>query len=162
MTHYHVYVDDHYYGKDDNQTSQELRMLSSVTINCQVTKIVMNSCLNCLYCNQCLKCHNIAKFFLVRSGHLITLNKCHKGQKSLESHRSLYVKSKSPPVPGGYLVVPGGYLSVLKISNSQKVSLLYLSLSLSLSFCRSGHVSSSLWSDIWEVWSQLDCFLCHN
>ena len=25
------------------QTSQELRMLSSVTINCQVTKIVMNS-----------------------------------------------------------------------------------------------------------------------
>ena len=26
-----------------HQTSQELRMLSSVTINCQVTKIVMNS-----------------------------------------------------------------------------------------------------------------------
>ena len=80
------------------------------------------------------------------SGHLITLNKCHKGQKSLESHRSLYVKSKSPPVPGGYLVVPGGYLSVLKISNSQKVSLLYLSLSLSLSlsFCWYGHVYSSL------------------
>ena len=26
-----------------SQTSQELRMLSSVTINCQVTKIVMNS-----------------------------------------------------------------------------------------------------------------------
>ena len=26
-----------------NQTTQELRMLSSVTINCQVTKIVMNS-----------------------------------------------------------------------------------------------------------------------
>ena len=26
-----------------NKTSQELRMLSSVTINCQVTKIVMNS-----------------------------------------------------------------------------------------------------------------------
>ena len=25
-----------------NETSQELRMLSSVTINCQVTKIVMN------------------------------------------------------------------------------------------------------------------------
>ena len=25
------------------QTSQELRMLSSVTINCQITKIVMNS-----------------------------------------------------------------------------------------------------------------------
>ena len=25
------------------QTSQELRMLSSVTLNCQVTKIVMNS-----------------------------------------------------------------------------------------------------------------------
>ena len=28
---------------DFDQTSQELRMLSSVTINCQVTKIVMNS-----------------------------------------------------------------------------------------------------------------------
>ena len=26
-----------------NKTSQELRMLSSVTLNCQVTKIVMNS-----------------------------------------------------------------------------------------------------------------------
>ena len=30
-------------GKHD-QTSQELRMLSSVTLNCQVTKILMNSC----------------------------------------------------------------------------------------------------------------------
>ena len=29
--------------KADIQTSQELRMLSSVTINCQITKIVMNS-----------------------------------------------------------------------------------------------------------------------
>ena len=27
----------------DKETSQELRMLSSVTINCQVTKIVINS-----------------------------------------------------------------------------------------------------------------------
>ena len=27
----------------NNKTSQELRMLSSVTINCQITKIVMNS-----------------------------------------------------------------------------------------------------------------------
>ena len=27
----------------DKETSQELRMLSSVTINCQITKIVMNS-----------------------------------------------------------------------------------------------------------------------
>ena len=27
----------------DQETSQELRMLSSVTIKCQVTKIVMNS-----------------------------------------------------------------------------------------------------------------------
>ena len=40
---------------DFNKTSQELRMLSSVTINCQVTKIVIN--LNCQYCNQCRKCH---------------------------------------------------------------------------------------------------------
>ena len=29
--------------KETNKTSQELRMLSSVTINCQITKIVMNS-----------------------------------------------------------------------------------------------------------------------
>ena len=29
--------------KKEKKTSQELRMLSSVTINCQVTKIVMNS-----------------------------------------------------------------------------------------------------------------------
>ena len=28
---------------DDDKTSQELRMLSSVTLNCQVAKIVMNS-----------------------------------------------------------------------------------------------------------------------
>ena len=34
-----------------NKTSQELRMLSSVTLDCQVTKIVMN-CKNCI---QCLK-----------------------------------------------------------------------------------------------------------
>ena len=42
------------YGKDKVclQTSQELRMLSSVTINCQVTKIV-----NFQNCTQCLKCH---------------------------------------------------------------------------------------------------------
>ena len=30
-------------GKDTHKTSQELRMLSSVTLNCQATKIVMNS-----------------------------------------------------------------------------------------------------------------------
>ena len=37
---------DHNFGNfDDNydKTSQELRMLSSVTLDCQVTKIVMNS-----------------------------------------------------------------------------------------------------------------------
>ena len=59
-------------------------MLSSVTINCQVTKIVMISGSQ-LYCNQCLKCHNIAKAFFgqVRSPHH---SECHKGHKSLESH----------------------------------------------------------------------------
>ena len=31
------------FGKIHAKTSQELRMLSTVTINCQVTKIVMNS-----------------------------------------------------------------------------------------------------------------------
>ena len=39
------------------KTSQELRMLSSVTINCQITKIVMNSGSQLQNCNQCLKCH---------------------------------------------------------------------------------------------------------
>ena len=40
------------------KTSQEFRMLSSVTINCQVTKIVMNSgsqLSELQNCNQCLK-----------------------------------------------------------------------------------------------------------
>ena len=32
-----------FWGTFFNKTSQELRMLSSVTINCQITKIVMNS-----------------------------------------------------------------------------------------------------------------------
>ena len=38
------------------KTSQELRMLSSVTINCQVRMIVWIQVLNCQNCNQCLKC----------------------------------------------------------------------------------------------------------
>ena len=41
------------------KTSQELRMLSSVTINCQVTKMSWFQVLNCQYCNQCLKCHKL-------------------------------------------------------------------------------------------------------
>ena len=40
-----------------SKTSQELRMLSSVTVNCQATKIVMNSGSHCHNCNLCLKCH---------------------------------------------------------------------------------------------------------
>ena len=35
------------------QTWQELRMLSSVNINCQVTMISWIQILNCQYCNQC-------------------------------------------------------------------------------------------------------------
>ena len=39
-------------------TQEYMTLLTSVTINCQVTKIVMNSgWLNCQNCNQCLKCH---------------------------------------------------------------------------------------------------------
>ena len=30
-------------SEEEEKTSQELRMLSTVTINCQITKIVMNS-----------------------------------------------------------------------------------------------------------------------
>ena len=40
----------------EQKTLQELRMLASVTLNCQVTKIVINQVLNCQNCNQCLKC----------------------------------------------------------------------------------------------------------
>ena len=36
-------IDYRFIARFLNKTSQELRMLSSVTINCQVTKIVMNS-----------------------------------------------------------------------------------------------------------------------
>ena len=39
------------------KTSQELRMLSSVTINCQVTKISWIQAPNYQNCNQCLKCY---------------------------------------------------------------------------------------------------------
>ena len=42
--------------KINHKTSQELRMLSSVTINCQVRMIVWIQVLNCQNCNQCLKC----------------------------------------------------------------------------------------------------------
>ena len=104
------------------ETSQELRMLSSVTINCQVTKIVMNSGSQLRTwirqnCSQCLKCHKSLglllggvlkmclslslslslylslSIFLVLSCFLITLNKCRKGHKSLGSLCN--VKSKS-------------------------------------------------------------------
>ena len=40
---------------DLTKTSQELRMLSSVTINCQVSKIVIDPGFQ--YCNQFLKYH---------------------------------------------------------------------------------------------------------
>ena len=40
----------------DQETLQELRMLASVTLNCQVTKIVRIQVPICQNCNQCLKC----------------------------------------------------------------------------------------------------------
>ena len=51
------------------KTSQELRMLSSVTINCQVTinydtvtqRLSWFRVLNYQCCNQCLKCHKLKK-----------------------------------------------------------------------------------------------------
>ena len=46
------------------QTSQELRMLSSVTINCQLRMIVWIQVLNCQNCNQCLKCQVSSTAFL--------------------------------------------------------------------------------------------------
>ena len=47
------------------QTLQELRMLSSVTLNCQVTKIVWIQVLNCPNCNQCLKYKFSRIFFAI-------------------------------------------------------------------------------------------------
>ena len=50
-------VNKHGQGKNpalDKKTSQELRMLSSVTLNCEVTNIVRIQVLNDQ--NQCLKC----------------------------------------------------------------------------------------------------------
>ena len=83
------------------QTSQELRMLFSVTLNCQVTKIVMNSGSQCQTCNQCLRCHkSLGSLFegalliylsqslsFFWSGHVpfITLIKCLRGHNSLGS-----------------------------------------------------------------------------
>ena len=92
------------------KTSQELRILSSVTLNCQVTKIVMKSgsqfsillsvcqisqvsrislrvLSKCIYLCHCLclfiyLCHCP---FLFRSCLLITLIKCLKGHKALRS-----------------------------------------------------------------------------
>ena len=40
-----------------SKTSQELRMLSSVTLNFQVTRLSWIQFFNCQKCNQCLKCH---------------------------------------------------------------------------------------------------------
>ena len=40
----------------EQKTLQELRMLASVTLNCQVTKIVRIQVPICQNCNQCLKC----------------------------------------------------------------------------------------------------------
>ena len=51
------YKIDYQHREGFNKTSQELRMLSSVTINCQVTKVVMIQVLNCQNCDQCLKFH---------------------------------------------------------------------------------------------------------
>jgi len=74
------------------QTShcKELRMLSTVPLNRQVTMIPQIQVLNCKNCNQCLKCHKSPKLslqlsFWVRSCLLITLIKCLKGHKSLGS-----------------------------------------------------------------------------
>ena len=47
------------------KTSQELRMLSSVTINCQVRMIVWIQVLNCKNCNQCLKCQVSSTVFQI-------------------------------------------------------------------------------------------------
>ena len=45
------------------ETSQELRMLSSLTINCQVRMIVWIQVLNCQNCNHCLKCQVYSTVF---------------------------------------------------------------------------------------------------
>ena len=101
LTHLHTFSLTNSYqqniGVFEHMTStlQELRMLSTVTLYCQVTKIVMIQVLNCQNCNQCLKCHKspelscerplphtihnaeVGRSFGVRSNLFITLIKCH-------------------------------------------------------------------------------------
>ena len=93
------------------KTSQELQMLSSVTINCHVRMIVWMQVLNCQNCNQCLKCQVSSTVFQIvknegekwgskmrvknegqKWGTKICLIKCLKGHKSLGSLRFLSSK----------------------------------------------------------------------
>ena len=61
------------------ETSQELRMLSSVTINCQVRMMDWIQVLNCQNCTQCLKCRVSRTVFChQKSSSKIVITNCHQ------------------------------------------------------------------------------------
>ena len=65
------------------KTSTELRMLSSVTINCQVRMIDCIQVLNCQNCNQCLKCQVSRTVFPIVKNCLNVIKNCHKTSQEL-------------------------------------------------------------------------------
>ena len=75
------------------ETSQELRMLSSVTINCQVRMIVWIQVLNCQNCNQCLKCQVSRTVFPIVKNCLNVIKYCHQKIVIKNCHRKLSSKS---------------------------------------------------------------------
>ena len=70
-------------GEKKDKTSQELRMLSSVTINCQVRMIDWIQVLNCQNCNQCLKCQVSRTVFPIVKNCLNVIKNCHKTSQEL-------------------------------------------------------------------------------
>ena len=113
------------------KTSQELRMLSSVTINCQVRMIVWIQVLNCQNCNQCLKCQVSRTVFPIAKN-CLNFQNCPK----LLKLSKIVIKCQ-------------------KLSKNSKLSkrIKMVNKIKKLSKCWSGHVSSSLWSNVSKVTS---------
>ena len=72
-----------------SKTSQELRMLSSVTINCQVRMIDWIQVLNCQNCNQCLKCQVSRTVFPIVKNCFNVIRYCHQNLSSKICHQKL-------------------------------------------------------------------------
>ena len=90
-----LYVSDQTRSIDDalnDKTSQELRMLSSVTINCQVRMIDWIQVLNCQDCNQCLKCQVSRTVFPIVKNCLNVIKYCHQKIVIKNSHQKIVIK----------------------------------------------------------------------